>query len=162
MNTLSILQFLFLLVVANGVPVIIAKLLGQFANHPLDGRRKFYDGRNIFGPSKTIRGFVGAIVFTPIVTMFLGWSFIVGLYIAVGAMLGDLISSFLKRRLGLPSSSMALGLDQVPESLIPALLCMNALAFGVLDIAIIVVAFFVGELILSRFLYWLKIRKTPY
>ena len=50
--------------------------------------------------------------------MGLGWE--VGTLVATFAMAGDLFSSFVKRRLHLPSSSMAIGLDHIPESLFPS------------------------------------------
>ena len=39
----------------------------------------------------------------------------IGLLVAATAMAGDLLSSFLKRRLALAPSSQAIGLDQIPE-----------------------------------------------
>lgn len=77
-------------------------------------------------------------------------------------MAGDVCSSFVKRRLGLPSSSRALGLDQIPESLFPLLACRQQLSLSVLDIAAIVEAFLIGELWLSRVLYGWHIRDRPY
>ena len=77
-------------------------------------------------------------------------------------MAGDLLSSFIKRRLGWPPSSMALGLDQVPESLFPTLLIMHPLGLEVVDLIALVIAFFVGELGLSRLLFKLRIRDEPY
>jgi CDP-2,3-bis-(O-geranylgeranyl)-sn-glycerol synthase len=55
----------------------------------------------------------------------LGWE--VGLVVAAGAMIGDLLSSFVKRRLGMSSSSKFTGLDQIPEALIPLVACMALL-----------------------------------
>jgi hypothetical protein len=49
--------------------------------------------------------------------MGLGWE--VGTLVATFVMAGDLFSCFVKRRLRLASSSMAIGLDHVPESLFP-------------------------------------------
>lgn len=157
-----IAKFLFLLLVANGMPVILARILGQYGNQPLDGGIKFYDGRYLFGPSKTFRGLLGALIATPVIAMIIGWTFLIGLLIAIGAMAGDLFSSFCKRRLGLHSSSMALGIDQIPESLFPALLCFGLLQLSWIDVVLITIIFFVGELLLSQVLYRLRIRKTPY
>ena len=53
--------------------------------------------------------------------MVIGLPWNIGLVVAVWAMVGDCLSSFVKRRLKMPSSSMALGLDQIPESLLPLL-----------------------------------------
>ena len=77
-------------------------------------------------------------------------------------MAGDLISSFIKRRMGRPPSSRALGLDQIPESLLPALACKSLLALTVADVIVVVALFSVGELILSRLLFKMHIRKEPY
>ena len=77
-------------------------------------------------------------------------------------MLGDLISSFSKRRLGLPASAMALGLDQIPESLLPLIALWPILALSLADAVVILAAFFAGELLLSRLLYRLHVRDRPY
>jgi len=69
------------------------------------------------------------------------------------AMVGDLFASFVKRRLGLISSSHAIGLDQIPESLFPLLACRLLMPITALDIATATVLFFVGELVLSRLLF---------
>src|SRR6478736_778738 len=50
------------------------------------------------------------------------------------AMAGDLFSSFVKRRLHLASSSMAIGLDHIPESLFPLLASRWLLPLNILDI----------------------------
>jgi CDP-2,3-bis-(O-geranylgeranyl)-sn-glycerol synthase len=77
----------------------------------------------------------------------LGWG--TGALIASVAMVGDLFSSFLKRRMKLPSSAKATGLDQVPESLFPALASPTLLSLSVMDILVCTVVFFVGEVILA-------------
>jgi hypothetical protein len=75
---------------------------------------------------------------------------------------GDLFSSFLKRPLRLIESSRVIGLDQVPESLFPLLACRSALSLRVLDIAVAVVTFFIGEILVSRVLYKFHLRDRPY
>src|SRR5262249_39676160 len=75
---------------------------------------------------------------------------------------GDLFSSFLKRRMGLPVSSRAVGLDQVPESLFPLLACRSALSLTGWDIAVAVLAFFFAEIVISRLLYRFRVRDRPY
>ena len=77
-------------------------------------------------------------------------------------MAGDLLSSFVKRRLNFTPSSQALGLDQLPESLLPLLVCRNALSLTAVDIVLGVGIFFVGELVLSRILYRAHLRDEPY
>lgn len=77
-------------------------------------------------------------------------------------MAGDVFSSFVKRRLRLPASSRATGLDQIPESLLPLLVCRQLLALSLIDIAAIVGGFLIGEVWLSRVLYAWHIRDRPY
>ena len=64
MHETLILQLLILLAVANGTPVIAKLLLGDKFAAPLDGGALFGDGRPWFGPSKTIRGLVLAVLAT--------------------------------------------------------------------------------------------------
>ena len=87
---------------------------------------------------------------------------VIGLTVAGAAMAGDLFSSFVKRRLNLPPSSQALGLDQIPESLLPMLACRDALSLTAVDIALGVGVFFAGELVLSRLLFRAHLRDEPY
>ena len=77
-------------------------------------------------------------------------------------MAGDLFSSFLKRRMRLPAGDRATGLDQIPESLFPLLACRLTLSLTALDIAAVVVAFFLGEVLFSRLFYRLHLRERPY
>jgi hypothetical protein len=92
----------------------------------------------------------------------IGLDWAIGLLVSTTTMIGDLFSSFTKRRMNLAPSSMALGLDQIPESLLPAIACRWVLPITVLDIVLVTALFFVGELVASRALYAFKIRDRPY
>lgn len=162
MKSILIIQLLVLLMVANGAPIIAKKLFGNFLSHPLDLGFHFIDGRPLLGPSKTIRGIVVALLATIAFAPLIGMHWKIGTLVAGAAMAGDLFSSFLKRRLRFAPSSMALGLDQIPESLFPLLACKKILALTEIDVIIGVVAFFTGELLLSRLLYRLNLRDQPY
>jgi len=156
------LKILLLLGVANGAPIIGWWLLKQKLGQPLDGGVRLFDGRPLFGASKTIRGLFLALGATPLVALLLGLPWSIGLQVAMFAMLGDLLSSFIKRRLGLAPSSMALGLDQVPECLFPLLVIQGRLGLGVQDIVVLVLGFFILELLLSRLLFKWHLRNRPY
>ena len=162
MQYVAVLQLLILLMLANGSPVVAKRIFGDFCSWPLDGNIKFVDGRPLFGASKTVRGIVVAIITTSAGATLLDLEFTLGLVVATTAMAGDLLSSFLKRRLGLPPSSRAVGLDQIPESLFPLLACRQALALTAVDIIVGTAIFFVGELLLSRVLFNLRVRDRPY
>ena len=78
------------------------------------------------------------------------------------AMCGDLVSSFVKRRLGMSPSSRALGLDQIPEALIPLWVFREDFGLSWASLVYTVAAFFILELVLSRILFKLRVRKQPY
>lgn len=162
MQLLPIVQALGLLALANGTPVIVKKVCGSRLAVPLDGGMLFFDRRPLFGKSKTVRGVACAIAVTAALAPLLEVSVAVGALVAVFAMIGDLFSSFVKRRLKLAPSSQAIGLDQIPESLFPLLAGQKMLSLSFAEIAACVAIFTVGELIVSRFLYWLRIRDQPY
>ena len=162
MQLLHILQILVLLTFANGTPIVAKKIFGSRFALPLDAGIIFFDGRPVFGASKTMRGIVVSILITSAIAPFIGLDLTIGAIVASSAMAGDLFSSFVKRRLNFPPSSQALGLDQVPESLFPMLACRDALSLTIADIALGVGIFFIGELILSRFLFRAHLRDEPY
>ena len=99
MNLYSIVQLLVLLSIANGTPVFAKWLMGTRWAYPLDGGAKLADGQRLFGPSKTLRGVALAIAATSALSPFIGLPWKAGAIIAAGAMAGDLLSSFVKRRL---------------------------------------------------------------
>ena len=138
-------QLLTLLAVANGTPVIAAKLLGKDNALPLDGNATLSDGRPLFGSSKTIRGIVLSVAMTTIAAPLTGLAWEVGFVVAIGAMIGDLLSSFVKRRLGMSSSSKFTGLDQIPEALIPLIACVALLPLTALSVGLGTRAVFRGS-----------------
>jgi CDP-2,3-bis-(O-geranylgeranyl)-sn-glycerol synthase len=162
MHFVAVMQMLALLALANGSPVIAKRIFGKLFSRPLDGNANFFDGRPLFGTSKTIRGIIVSLLVTALAAPILGLEWRIGLLIGAAAMAGDLFSSFLKRRLGMPPSSRATGLDQIPESLFPLLVCRSALSLSVVDIAVGCAIFFVGELLLSNLLFRLRLRDRPY
>ena len=162
MQYVALAQMLILLSLANGSPVFAKRILGETFARPLDGNVQFIDGRPLFGPSKTIRGIVVSLLVTAIGAPLLGFSIWIGLLVAAAAMAGDLLSSFLKRRLGLAASTRATGLDQIPESLFPLLACRSVLSLTAIDIAAGCAIFFVGELLLSYLFFRLRLRDRPY
>ncbi len=93
---------------------------------PVDFGRYFIDGRRIFGPGKTFRGIIGGTLSGIAVGLLLqlikGSTHIgvpsfepisVVVTLSLGAMLGDLVMSFFKRRLGLARGSPLPVADQL-------------------------------------------------
>jgi hypothetical protein len=159
---MAIVTVLLLLGVANGAPILLNKLLGRRFVYPVDGGLRWRDGRPLFGASKTVGGILAAVAATALAAKWLGLSFGFGALFGALAMLGDLISSFVKRRRGLKPSSMAPGLDQIPEALLPTVAAAFYLELTLLDVVLIVALFFSLEVILSPLLFLLNIRKRPY
>ena len=157
-----LLGLLFLLGVANGSPLIAGKLLNDRFGTPLDGGYKLPDGQPLFGDSKTLRGVLVSICATTITALVLGFDWMVGPAVALGAMAGDLFSSFVKRRLRLEPHAQAFGLDQIPEALLPLLAVRDRLGLSWWEIAVLLTAFVALQLQLSQLLFRLGLRDRPY
>jgi hypothetical protein len=157
-----IARILLLLTVANGAPVLAAKLLADRWAHPIDAGVVCRDGHPVLGRSKTVRGLAASLLATAACAPVVELMFIDGLLLAAAAMAGDLAASFIKRRMGLAPSSMAFGLDQIPETLLPCLVLAERLGLSWGDIIAVVGCFLVGELVVSRLLFRLGIRDRPY
>jgi len=162
MQPVLILALLFLLVVSNGTPVVANWILGERFATPLDGGIGFFDGRPLFGRAKTIRGVVLSVVATTAAAPMVGLDWKIGALVGAAAMVGDVFSSFLKRRMGLAASSRATGLDQVPEALFPLLASAGELSLTFADIAVTTAIFIVGEIIFSPLFFRLGVRERPY
>jgi len=145
-------HLLLLLVIANGTPVVIDLLLGPRWNRPLDNHRLFIDKRPLLGPSKTLRGLIGALLATALLAPLVKLSLLEGASFALLAMLGDLCSSFIKRRLGIASSRSVPVLDQLPESLLPLWGMQTVLGSSWTEMALSVIIFAIIDLLLSTLL----------
>jgi CDP-2,3-bis-(O-geranylgeranyl)-sn-glycerol synthase len=156
------LILLLLLLIANGSPIVVRELLGSRFERPLDGGKVLADGHRLLGPSKTWRGLVAAVLVTTLSALALGWSWQIGATIGFFAMLGDTASSFIKRRLGMASSTMAPGLDHIPESMLPLLVCKPLMALSWTQVLLLSLGFMAANLLLSRLLHRLGIRRHPY
>ncbi len=108
---------------ANATPVVLG------GGPPLDGGKKFIDGRRVFGDGKTVRGFVVGIAAGTAIGVLQGIAkgplshyLLLGFLLALGALLGDLMGSFIKRRLGIERGGALPGLDQLGFVIIALLL----------------------------------------
>lgn len=156
------LRLLLLLGLANTAPLVAKRWLSTRWAAPLDGGMKFFDGRPLLGSSKTIRGLVAAVGAATLGAPLLGVPATVGALLGCGAILGDALSSFIKRRMGAAPSSRATGLDQIPEALVPLLALKGLLGLTLAQIAAITLAFFVLEIPLAWWSHRLGLRDRPY
>lgn len=74
-----------------------------------------------------------------------------GLVFSLVALLGDSVTSFIKRRLGLVAGGHAPGLDQVLESLLPLLVVQHRFDLVLSGILGVVIAFVILDLIFWRY-----------
>lgn len=105
------LYFIFPAYCANAIPVILG------GGQPLDTGRTFIDGKPILGSHKTLRGFFAGLVAGTLVgflqNLITQAPILLGFMLSLGALVGDSVESFIKRRLGLPPGSSLLIADQL-------------------------------------------------
>lgn len=109
------------------LPAYVANASAVIAHgsHPLDHGLHFLDGRRLLGKSKTMVGFFAGVLFGTIAGLFqavvlyylLGGPFetklvLLALVLATGAMVGDSLGSFIKRRFDLKPGQATPMLDQ--------------------------------------------------
>ena len=156
------LELYVMLVLANGAPVVAARILGERWDQPVDGNRLWPDGRPVLGSSKTWRGLVSGCLACALFSLVTGLGFLFGALFGFLGLLGDMISSFVKRRMGLQSSARALGLDQIPEAVLPMILAIFWLPVGWGSALLVVVLFTLSNILLSPLLHQLGIRDRPH
>ncbi|HUL47586.1 MAG TPA: CDP-archaeol synthase [Steroidobacteraceae bacterium] len=140
---------LLLLVLANSLPWIAARVLGGRWGAPLDLGVTLRDGRRLLGSHKTWRGVaaaVGGCALAAAITGLPGWT---GAAFALLSLLGDACSSLCKRRLGVAPGLDVPLLDQLPEALLPLLGLRASLALDSTSIAMVAAAFTLLDMLAS-------------
>lgn len=167
--------------VANVTPIFAAHIpiLKKF-DYPCDFHRSLR-GKRIFGGHKTIRGFVtgvalgtltalmqGMIVSSlPVLPYMLPTSYlstnmlVLGLLLSVGALSGDMLKSFFKRRAHIAAGSTWIPFDQIDYVLGALLLSLFVLRFSLVFYLTVLILWF-GIHIGSTFLgYFLHLKDRP-
>ena len=127
-------DILVLLVVANSTPVLLSMLLAERWATAIDAGRVLTDGRPVLGPHKTWRGLLGGTLATGAIGALWPVGFVTGAAVGFCALLGDLVSSCIKRRAGLSSGADSLLLDQLPEGLVPMLILYQPLGLDLVSL----------------------------
>ncbi|WP_287585393.1 CDP-2,3-bis-(O-geranylgeranyl)-sn-glycerol synthase [Candidatus Borrarchaeum sp.] len=161
---------------ANGLPVL-------FGGGPPIDFGKTLNEKRIFGDGKTIRGFIGGVISGTLVglTLFyvgpilnqsipesqglieLSYNPIVALLISVGALIGDLVGSFIKRRLNLKRGAPAPVLDQITFLVFAFLFALLIIRPIPLEYVIFLIPLTLGLHLFTNFISWLiGIKKVPY
>ena len=161
---------------ANMAPVIVNKI--NFFVFPVDFNKKL-NKNPIFGKNKTFRGIIFGIVFAVIISyfqfilygnlFFKGISFfnyknwlLFGFLMGLGALVGDLVKSFFKRRLGIKPGARCVPFDQT-DFVIGALIFIAPI-FG-LTLKIFFVSLllsFVLHIITNHFAFYTRIRNEKW
>ncbi len=157
---------------ANMAPVIFKNNFKKLAI-PIDF------GKNIFGKNKTYRGLIVGILLAIIIAclqsilyqsnLFKNLSFInysnwllIGFLFGFGALFGDLIESFIKRRLNIKPGKSFFPWDQL-DFVFGALIFISFkvnLTFKM--VLTIILISFVGHILINHLAYYLKIRKEKW
>ncbi len=154
----QIIQTIFLFLpayVANATPVVLG------GGPPVDGGEPWIDGKPFLGQNKTIRGCISGILAGTLLGLLQG-NIIGGFAQGTGAILGDLISSFIKRRFDFqPGSSMPV-VDQLDFITIAVILSYPFQATDLISVALIMlitVPIHYG----TNYVAWLlKLKKNPW
>ena len=158
----TMLPPLALLFAANGAPILAKWLLQQRFNAPLDSGHRFVDGRPLLGPAKSWRGLIAAVVVTGPLAMLFGFDSWLGALFALLAMLGDALASFIKRRLGVACHGRLVGLDQLPEAILPLWVLRDDLGLLPVQVLWVALIFMCLEIVVSPLLYRWHLRSRPY
>lgn len=149
---------LALLMAANAVPVIVAKLTRERWAAPLDFGCILPDGERLFGSHKTWRGLISGVLAGVAAAALMRLPLWVGAGFAMSSLLGDALSSAVKRRMKLRAGTEYAGLDQLGEALLPLLLFARSLALDGEEIAVVTIVFSVLDIAVARLRHrrWLR------
>ena len=144
------LIFIFPAYSANAVPVVFG------GGHPIDFGRKFRDNRPIFGAHKTFRGFFAGLIIGTLVGVgesyvFPNFNPLLGFAISLGALIGDLVGAFIKRRLNLSPGALFPVIDQIDFALFAMLFSIPITPPTKEMVIIILIIYFYINLLLISF-----------
>ncbi|MCK5023828.1 MAG: CDP-2,3-bis-(O-geranylgeranyl)-sn-glycerol synthase [Candidatus Aenigmarchaeota archaeon] len=148
--------------------------------YPIDGGKTFR-GKQILGPGKTWEGlftgaFIGMLIATfqmfmfpllpwdlsPVQLNILPMSPLIGLVIGFGVMIGDLVGSIIKRRIGLARGKPAPLLDQL-DFIVGMLVLLSFVAVLKWEwVVILLIITPVIHIIANRIAYIIKLKNVPY
>ncbi|WP_062537598.1 CDP-archaeol synthase [Mizugakiibacter sediminis] len=130
--------------------------------------------RRLFGAHKTVLGFAAGVLAALAVARLqarVGWTHALvapsewaaaGLALGFGAMAGDAVKSFFKRRRGRPPGTPWPPFDQLDFVVGALLLVAPRVELGAADVALTLAATFVGDLLVNRAAFRLGIKDTPW
>ena len=175
MDIIEIILFILPAYLANSIPVIFT------GKTPMDFGRKFIDKRRLLGDGKTYRGFMAGIFMATVIYMpvsyFLGKYYLpelsffdkvnLAFIMSVGALIGDLAGSFIKRRLNLDRGQPSWLMDQLFflfTAIIFAIAAypQTAMHIDAIAIIVLVISTFALHLLFNQLAYRLKLKSVPW
>jgi len=174
---LQLFYFMLPAYFANMAPVIVKKIFNNL-KIPIDFNKKI-GNKEIFGKNKTFRGLIFGIIFAIIITfiqylfynnnIFVSFSIVdysnwllIGFLMGFGAIFGDLVESFVKRRLDYKPGKSFIPFDQL-DFVIGALIFiypLNVLSLN--KIIVILILSFVLHIIVNHLAFYIGIRKEKW
>jgi len=137
----EVIIVIFFLLWINFLPPLANLIWKESFNIPLDFNKLWLDGQPLFGSHKTVRGILtsvlGSLLFLPLFD--LKWLLVC--IAAFLAMTGDLLSSFIKRRLKYESGKPVIVLDQFFEGFFPTIFLANYLNLSWWQVLTIIILF---------------------
>lgn len=150
MSWMAVSNAMILLIMANLMPWALGRMCGSRWAAPMDCGMVWPDGRRLLGSHKTWRGLAASLLGCAGAAALLGMHWWFGIQFASLSMLGDAISSALKRRRGRVPGQDDVGFDQLPEALLPLIILRNALSLGWREIILVTTVFAALDLISLR------------
>ncbi|MHA1576539.1 MAG: CDP-2,3-bis-(O-geranylgeranyl)-sn-glycerol synthase [Candidatus Thorarchaeota archaeon] len=167
--------------IANATPV-----LGG-GGRAIDGGRFYRDGRRILGDGKTIRGFIVGVIFgvltgfgqmlaapylhpilaqfvtiTPEMEMILYMQMPVVVLLSVGALTGDIVGSFIKRRVDIKSGNPSPFMDQLGFIIMAMIFVYPIIQPGPIYVVILILITLGIHWISNALGYLLGLKKNPW
>ncbi|MFW9834454.1 MAG: CDP-2,3-bis-(O-geranylgeranyl)-sn-glycerol synthase [Candidatus Thorarchaeota archaeon] len=167
--------------IANAIPVVGG------GGKPIDGGRVFRDGHRILGDGKTIRGFIVGVLFgtligvgqsfaapylrpilaqyvtiTPEMDYVLSINIPVAFLLSLGALTGDLVGSFIKRRVNVKSGDPSPFLDQVGFIIMALIFAFPLLAPEPIFVMVLILTTLGIHWLSNAFSYLVGLKKNPW
>ena len=181
-NILFAIWFLLPAGFANASPIFIAAVpfLKKY-NTPIDGGKKFR-GHDLLGPHKTWRGIITGIIVATLtlwvqqmIVVDASWAhfvtgpvnyaalpvLILGPLFAIGALGGDAVESFFKRRIGIKSGKSWIGFDQLDYVVGAIIITLPFVILQPIQYVMIIIVWFLLHLTTSFAGWMVGLKKEP-
>lgn len=164
-SVVSFMIFILPCYIANATPVILKNIF-PFKT-PIDFGKKFFDGMRILGDGKTYEGFISGVIVGSLIGTILTYFDLHTIHgsivLSVGAMLGDCLGSFIKRRFKIPRGKALPLLDQL-TFVITALALYNFLIASIsLEYYVLSILITLPLHLLTNYIaYIIKLKEVPW